>query len=128
MGSGYLVRRGVVGGSSEVTVTFDIQNVKIFRRGLTSLINPVYNLDATTVGDYALFGGGNIGYSGYNSFSSLVNAYDSNLVRSIPTSLSVGRGSYEATTVGDYALFGGGYTGSYSSTVDAYNTNLVRSQ
>ena len=31
MGSGYLVRRGVVGGSSEATVTFDIQNVKIFR-------------------------------------------------------------------------------------------------
>ena len=126
MGSGYLVRRGVVGGSSEATVTFDIQNVKIFRKGLTSLINPVYNLDATTVGDYALFGGGNVGYSGYNSFSLLVNAYDSNLVRSIPTSLSVSRGSYKATTVGDYALFGGGNGYSFPQ-LDVYNASLIRS-
>lgn len=123
MGSGYLVRRGVVGSSSEATVTFDIQNVKIFRKGLISLRFPVYSLAATTVGNYALFGGGI--YS--SSYFSTVNAYNINLVRSIPTELSVGRGYLAATTVGNYALFGGGQFSSVSNVVDAYDSNLVRS-
>ena len=75
------------------------------------------NLSATTVGDYALFGGG---YTDYVS-SATVDAYDSSLTRSTPTPLSVGRCVLSATTVGDYALFGGGYTGNGSSaTVDGY--------
>ena len=118
MGSGYLVRRGVVGSSSEVTVTFDIQNVKIFRRGLTSLITPVYNLAATTVGDYALFGGGSSG----NTYYSTVDAYDTNLVRSSMDNLLEVRSGLAATTVGKYALFGGGNDGGSlcSDDVDIY--------
>lgn len=66
-------------------------------------------LVATTVGGYALFGGGRGG-------SSVVDAYDSSLVRSTPTVLSQARSELAATNVGDYALFGGGY----SAVVDAY--------
>lgn len=81
-------------------------------------------LAATTVGSYALFGGG---YGG--SVSAVVDAYNTSLTRSTPTALSQARVKLAATTVGDYALFGGGYN--YNSTnyntVDAYNTSLTRS-
>jgi len=73
------------------------------------------NLAATSVGDYALFGGG----SG-TSLSSVVDAYDTSLTRSTPTALSEARYNLAATSVGGYALFGGGYTGSYLAVVDAY--------
>ena len=72
-----------------------------------------------------MFGGGSSG----NTYYSTVDAYDTNLVRSTPTALSVGRKDFAATTLRGYALFGGGYNGIdiYFSTVDAYDTNLVRS-
>ena len=79
---------------------------------------------ATSVGNYALFGGG------YGSgYSSTVDAYDTSLTRTTPTALSAARQQLAATTVGNYALFGGG-SGSGSpghlSTVDAYDTSLTR--
>ena len=76
-----------------------------------------YDLAATTVESYALFGGG---YDGSNCCSA-VDAYNSSLTRGIIIDLSVARRSLAATTVGDYALFGGGYDGSsYCSTLDYY--------
>ena len=75
------------------------------------------NLAATTVGNYALFGGG---YGG--GYSSTVDAYDTSLTRTTPTPLSKDRSDLAATTVGNYALFGGGS----GSTVDAYDTSLTR--
>ena len=71
---------------------------------------------ATTVGDYAIFGGGAAG----GAYQSAVDAYNSALTRSTPTALSQARSGLAATTVGDYALFGGGYDSGYSSAVDAY--------
>ena len=79
---------------------------------ITPLSVARYYLAATTVGDYALFGGGWTG-----SASNVVDAYDTSLTRTIPTPLSAARSSLAATTVGNYALFGGG-TG--SNVVDAY--------
>ena len=70
-------------------------------------------LAATSVGNYALFGGG--------SYKDTIDAYDASLIRTIPTPLSAGRSYLAATTVGDYALFGGGHNRStYSNIVDAY--------
>ena len=75
-------------------------------------------LAATTVGNYALFGGG-LGSS--PSYKNNVDAYANNLTRSTPTVLSTGKMALAATTIGNYALFGGGSgdTG-YTDTVDAY--------
>ena len=74
-------------------------------------------LAATTVGNYALFGGG---YNGTTLFST-VDAYDTSLTRTTPTALSEARDTIVATTVGNYALFGGGNNGTNRvSTVDAY--------
>ena len=79
---------------------------------VTPLSRDRYNLAATTVGDYALFGGGYDGDS-----SNAVDAYDRSLTRSTPSPLSKARSLPAATTVGDYALFGGG---GRNDTVDAY--------
>jgi len=94
---------------------------KVYSSGLqyygtaTKLSSARRNLAATSVGDYALFGGG---YDG--SYSKVVDAYNTSLTRSTPTALSKARYNLAATSVGDYALFGGGDTGSYSKVVDAY--------
>ena len=82
----------------------------------TSLSESRYSLAATTVGNYALFGGG---YD--SSASNVVDAYDTSLTRSTATALSKSRSGLAATTVGNYALFGGGYeSSSRSSVVDVY--------
>ena len=84
---------------------------------LTALSAARSYLVATTVGNYALFGGGTTGKA-----SSVVDAYDTSLTRTTPTALSEARDRLAATTVGDYALFGGGVNsnGVYSAVVDAY--------
>lgn len=75
---------------------------------------------ATTVGNYALFGGG-------GSRSAVVDAYDNKIVRTTH-SLSASKENHGATTIGNYALFGGGYDNNYSevATVDAFNSSLTR--
>lgn len=74
---------------------------------------------ATSVGNYALFGGAQSGDT--------VNAYDKSLVRSIPTGLSQTRYNVGAVSIGNYALFCGGilFNNTYS-TVDAYDASLTR--
>lgn len=79
------------------------------------------NALATTVGNYALFGGGWIN-SGDFSITT-VEAYDTSLTRTIPTEFKYGRYLSGVTTVGNYALFGGGVNA--YGTVDAYDTSLT---
>ena len=101
-----------------VTVNFNLPTFKVTNS--TALSRARSNLAATTVGNYALFGGGN---SSVGSRSD-IDAYDSDLTRSTPTALSKARSLLAATTVGNYALFGGGVN---SNVVDAYDTSLTRS-
>ena len=82
---------------------------------------------AVTVGDYALFAGGDSGTDTTISHGSTddVDACDSSLTRTTAAALSVKVSHPVAATVGDYALFAGGYTqrvtnSGYSDTVDVY--------
>ena len=70
----------------------------------TALSQARSGLASTTVGNYALFGGGKITTTNFST----VDAYDTSLTRTTPTALSKGRGRFTSTTVGNYALFGGG--------------------
>ena len=91
------------------------------RTTATPLSKAIWYLAATSVGNYALFGGGGNSSSGSNS---TVDAYDTSLTRTNPTPLSEARGYLAATSVGNYALFGGGYNGgTYYNTVDAYTVS-----
>lgn len=122
MSEGFICRNS---GDGYATINFNTYT-GVVHGSLTSssraLSEASLGLASTSVGNYALFGGG------YNSsgFLSTVNAYNTSLTRTTPTSLSVGRRYLAATNVGDYALFGGGDSGSESNVVDAYNTSLTR--
>ena len=97
------------------------------KREVEGLSKGRYEFAATSVGDYALFGGG------YNSGSVLsdVDAYSTNLTHSTPTALDERRHRFTATANQSYALFGGGERYSsetdYYPNVDAYNADLVHS-
>lgn len=102
----------------------------LIRTTPTALSLGRHNFSATTVGDYALFGGGTYSDGSQSRLSAVVDAYDGNLTRSLPNGFSVERQLAVAITVGDYALFCGGtistsYTSdttesNYSAVVDAY--------
>ena len=137
-GGGHIYAHGEYG--SYETSTVDAYNKSLTRSTLEDLSVARRNLDATSIGDYALFGGG------YNLVEttdgridkplSTVDAYDKSLTRSTPTALSVARTNLAATSIGDYALFGGGHNYVDNpddwdmkplSTVDAYDKSLTRS-
>ncbi len=117
-GGGYLILKSE---SYIQFATVDAYSASLVRSTPTSLSEARYGLAATTVGDFALFGGGN--GTGFN-LTDTVDAYSATLVRSTPTPLSEARAELAATTVGGYALFGGGR---WTDTVDAYSATLVRS-
>lgn len=123
MGNALISRRG--GGYAKIE--FDNYTPafgELESRAAPNLSIARYNLAATTIGNYALFGGGS---SNYSDKYSTVDAYNSNLTKSTATALSVGRNNLAATTVEGYALFGGGNSSTVLATVDAYNSSLARS-
>lgn len=99
-----------------------IKTLFLFLRGETA----ANALAATTLGKYALVGGGTDILHEPNThtvYRDDVDVCDENLSTNILLQLSVGRAFLAATTIGDYALFGGGYGGSDGGvydTVDAF--------
>ena len=117
-------------GTAIATNVVNGYNTSLSRSTPDVLSQGKYDLAATSVGNYAMFGGGWYYNKVQNKYIYLdtVDAYNSSLSKSNPTILSQSRQDLAAASVGNYALFGGGYTGSgYSNVVDAYNTSLVRS-
>lgn len=83
-------------------------------------------LAATSVGDYALFGGG---AGKYSAVYTTLDYYDGSLTHSTATGLANSRRLLAATTIGSYGLFAGGCNGAgttYYDVVDAYNESLTR--
>ena len=121
MSQAIISRRGGGSGSGYVTITFN--GVSALKKTDVAALSTSRNrLASTTVGNYALFGGGN----NDNAHVSTVDAYNTSLTRTTPTTLNSASSLLAATTVGNYALFAGGYA-SYTSVVAAYNTSLTRS-
>ena len=76
------------------TINFDLPVFK--SEAVTSLSNSKESLAATSIGDYALFGGGSNNSSArYNN----VDAYDLNLTKTTPTSMDLGRKLLAATSI-----------------------------
>ena len=105
---------GVNGKANKIADT--ITTVDRLYKTITPLSQARRYLAATSIGDYALFGGG------YGPYSNVVDAYDTSLVRTTPTPISQAMHRLAATSIGDYALFGGG---SNSSVVDAYSVQKI---
>lgn len=70
---------------------------------------------ASPDGKYALF-------ASYDT----ITAYNEDLVKSVPTVMSVSRSGYAAATAGGYTLFAGGFLSTSASVVDAYDQFLTR--
>ena len=108
--------------------TVDAYNTSLTRSTATNLSAGRLSLAATTVGNYALFGGGAGKYERYHEYhidvTNIVDAYDTSLTRTTASELSYSRNRLAAATVGDYALFGGGHNpsngGGDADDVDAY--------
>ena len=130
-GTARKVRKAYVGVGGVARLCFASEPELVPYGTITPLSVPRRSLTATSVGDYALFAGGE-SFGNKLKKHSTVDAYSTTLVHSNPTELSVGRDGLAATSVGDYALFGGGTAlpGSFTesvATVDAINSRLVRS-
>jgi hypothetical protein len=81
-----------------------------------------WSLAATTLGDYALFGGG----AAYDTYcTDVVTMYNTALTRSTGPSLIVGRCRLAATTVNNYALFAGGSKDRYGDGTSYERTAIV---
>lgn len=76
-------------------------------------------MGATTIGNYALFGGG---FTNGNTASTVVDAYNTSLVRSNPTGLSTARNNIAAAGNNNYAIFFGALG---TPTIDTYNSSLT---
>jgi len=116
---------GGYGSSHPYRDTVDAYDTSLVRFTPTALSVGGSDYVGASVGNYALFAGG------FDDNRSNVNAYNTDLVRSItPTPLSVAKYSFAGASVRDYyALFAGGwdYMGGYTDTVDAYDASLVHS-
>ena len=114
------VKKGYVGVGGVARPFFSAESRVEYYGAITPLSLERNALSATTIGNYALFGGG---YTTNTSYANTVDAYNISLTRSTPTVLSVARNNLAATTIGNYALFGGGQGRSgHVNTVDAYYT------
>ena len=89
--------------------------------------NIMLNTAATTVGNYAIFGGGRSSRADGNYYST-VEIYNTSFTKSIGTNLSVSRGSLTGISVDSYALFVGGRTTTqnYTNKVDIYDSTLTK--
>lgn len=119
---GGLTRERSPGTSSDVvTDVVDVYDSDLTLTQITPLSVPRHSLSATTVGEFALFGGGEK-YEYYNKYNryTTVDMYDTSLTRTTFTPLSTARSELGAITLGNYGLFAGGNSNSDGDTVDVY--------
>lgn len=83
-------------------------------------------INATNVGQYAVFAGGIFGSRAY---SNEVEAIHSNLTKTNATTLSVNKSNMGNATIGNYALFAGGQgynNNAQFNTVEVFDSNLTK--
>lgn len=91
------------------------------------LIRPACCGAATTIGNYALFGGGTSYGTSSDYEIATVTAVNSSLECLHAPDLSFARAELAAASIGGYALFAGGYNGyELYDTIDVYTTSLSK--
>ncbi len=112
---------GDAGGQAQMIVGPD--GVYKYQGEIEKLTTARSDLAAATVGNYALFAGGEFDS---NKYSSTVDIYDNTLTHSVADNLSQARHELVSARIGKLTLFAGGNSGSNSSVVDAYSDSLTR--
>ena len=116
------VKKGYIGVAGIARPFFSAEQKLEYYGTADNLSTTKYRLAATSVGNYALFGGG---YAS-SVYESTIDTYTSSLVKGTATDLSSARSYLAATNVGNYALFGGGNASSALKIVDTYTSTLVK--
>lgn len=107
------------GYTAELTAQLRIEYFGLVTELSSARLNPA----AASVGNYALFGGGLHSSTGT---SPVTDAYNEDLVHSVPEPLGMARVGLSAASVGDYVLFAGGSQSSnILDNVDYYDTALT---
>ena len=101
-------------GSAIATVV--AYNTSLTRSLPTMLSVARYSMGTTSLGDYAIFGGG----YGSSGVVKTVDAYDASLTRTTQTDLTDSKYALMAASVGDFALFAGGWQSNGGYTVSTY--------
>lgn len=103
-----------------------LRRFTVSKHGTTELSVARRDLAATSVGDYALFGGGALGMNTNSAVTACVDAYNTSLTRSAANNLSTPVRELAATTA-TRAVFAGGSAsdGNGSAVVTAYDSSLT---
>lgn len=114
-------------------------NASLTKSTPTALIQKRFKMGAASNSNYAIFAGGTtkLSHDTVSYEQTTVDAYNTSLVRSTPTALSVNRQECGAARAGNYILIAGGnytclastdqyITTHYTNTVDTYNGSLTR--
>lgn len=123
IGENILFGGGTTGTDGKLTDSVHNYNGSAVRSLATPLSKPRSGLGSCTVGNYVLFGGGDM--------EAVVDAYNTSLVRSTITPLSVPRRDCHAVSIkGEYAIFPDGLSwdsGTYGSIpYEYYDKSLVK--
>ena len=119
------VKKGYIGVGGVARLFFSGEPELSYYGKAADLSNTTTYLAATTIGDYALFGGGTKGSTIYKT----VDAYNSALTKSTCNDMGYTKRYLAATSVGNYALFAGGErtdSGTIANTVDTYTSALAK--
>lgn len=113
---GYYASRNIVGRVYDLVDAF---TTDLTRTTAPPLSKARQSEGATSIGNYALFGGGNIAYTGSTVPTGIVDAYDASLVHTIPTVLALAESGVKAAANQNYAMFCG-------TKLTAYDAELTR--
>lgn len=111
--------------ASDLFNTVDAYNTSLTRSTAPNLSTGKTYMASASVGDYALYAGGERVNTVYNT----VEAYNKNLVKSTATAIRVKTNEAVGSYVGNYALFSGYYdwdTDEEKNYIDTYNASLTR--
>lgn len=109
--------------SDTVTANVDAYDMSLVKSTPTDLSEARYKIAAASVGNYALFAGGNTSASSSSSSSSNIDVYDTNLTKGTTLYLPTGRVGLGGASTETYAMFVGGKG---AVDCDLYDSNLVR--
>lgn len=106
--------------SSDIYGNAEIYNSSLTRVSTISIGIKACDLAATSLGEYAVFAGGNSDAGYYDAVEpcKYVNYFDSSLTLKVADNLLYARQKHAGVTIGNYALFGGGT----HNTVEVYTS------
>ena len=101
------VKKGYIGVGGVARLFYQYKGRLDYDPNSPSFSSPYENMAATSIGNYALFGGGKTGKNSVTYSSTVYTINASSTMGTTTSSLGAPKAYLAATVVGNYALFGG---------------------